>query len=342
MTQFALPGLTPTVTWKLQDPKYGYTYLAGDLKAAPVSPHTTAVTLFSYGSTPRAQGGVAIFDDGVERPIGASGWTQGQTVPAIYDTLAWGDTDSILASAESDNDYGLQPLYALDVSASGVSYVAQNASFNNEHDEIHSDFGAGLVYSDDGNVANPSTGAIVGAYNASELVAPDFSLNRVFILGQTAAQSNTNNFTIQSFDEKAYTLVSSITLNNLAGSPIQLERWGSSGLAVLTSGGVPGVYENSYGMLYLVQNSAFVSNTQSAAVRNARSTAPAKAIRLELVQQWWKPIRQFSCLPKCPQYYRATPTKSVRFLGKSCVVHDTGRQCIFPSHGRKHLPARSS
>jgi len=288
MTQFALPGLNPTVTWKLQDPKYGYTWVAGDMKAAPVSPHTTAVTLFNYGGSPRAEGGIAIFDDGVERPVGLPGWTQGQTVPAIYDVLAWGDTDSILASAENDNNYGLQPLYALDVSASGVSYVGQNASFNNEYNEIHSDFGTGLIYSDDGNVGDPTTAAIVGTYNASGLVAPDSSLNRVFILGQTAAQANTNSFTIQSFDEKAYTLVSSITLDNLAGSPIQLVRWGTSGLAVLTSGGVPGVYENSNGMLYLVSDATFVSNAQSAAANNVRLATPSEVIKPELVQQRWK------------------------------------------------------
>jgi IPT/TIG domain len=288
MTQFALPGLNPTVTWRLQDPKYGNTFLAGDMKAAPVSPHTTAVTLFSYGSTPTAQGGVAIFDDGVERPVGLPGWLEGQTVSAIYDVLAWGDTDSILASAENDNNSGLQPLYALGVSASGVSYVGQNASFNNEYNEIHSDFGTGLVYSDDGNVGDPTTAAIVGTYNASGLVAPDSSLDRVFILGQTAAQANTNSFTIQSFDEKAYTLVSSITLDNLAGSPFQLVRWGTSGLAVLTSGGVPGVLENSNGMLYLVNDSTFVSNAQLAAANNARLAAPAEVIKPELVQQRWK------------------------------------------------------
>src|SRR5215472_11518646 len=51
--------------------------------------------------------------------------------------------------------------------------------------QIHSDFATGLIYSDEGKVADPTTQAIVGTYNASGLVAPDSSLNRVFILGQT-------------------------------------------------------------------------------------------------------------------------------------------------------------
>ena len=83
--------------------------------------------------------------------------------------------------------------------------------FNNGY-LMHSDFGTGLIYSDDGNVADPSKLAIVGTYNASGLVAPDSSLNSVFILGQTESQVNTNNYTIDSFDETAYTATSSITL----------------------------------------------------------------------------------------------------------------------------------
>lgn len=144
--------------------------------------------------------------------------------------------------------------------------------------EIHSDFGTGLIYSDDGNVADPTTRAVVGTYNASGLVAPDSSLDRVFILGQTDAQANTNNFTIESFDEKAYTLVSSITVENLLGSPIQLVRWGSSGLAILTINYGSG----SPGMLYLLQDTTFVSDAQMGVSGLSKPQ--------ELVQRRWKRI----------------------------------------------------
>lgn len=59
-------------------------------------------------------------------------------------------------------------------------------------------------------------------------------------------------------------------------------------MAVLTSGGVPGAYENSNGMLYLVQDSIFVSGTQS-----ALSTKSAKP---ELVQQRWKRLSKMEIL----------------------------------------------
>jgi hypothetical protein len=298
MSQFSLPAITPTVTWRLQDTLWGDPWLAGDMKAAPVDPHTTAVTLFTYGGTPRAQGGVAIFDDGVERPVGAPGWLQDQPAPALYDVLAWGSTDSILASAENDNDDGLQPLYMLNVSSSGVSYAGQTPSFNNEYDEIHSDFGTGLVYSDDGMVADPSTGVSAGSYGASGLVEPDSSLNRVFILGQTGAQANSNNYTIQSFDEKAFTLVSSITLSDLDGFPIQLVRWGSSGLAIQTSGGFdPGVVVSSYGTLYVVQDAGFISNAERITASGA--TTP------ELVRRRWKAMSKREIVQKIHQALQA-------------------------------------
>ena len=169
-------------------------------------------------------------------------------------------------------------MYEFQITQSGAALLATGtAPFN--QGELHSDLGTGLIYSDDGNVADPSTQAIVGTYNASGLVAPDSSLDRVFILGQTAAQGGTNNFTVESFDEKAYTLVSSITLDNLLGSPIELIRWGNSGLAILTmnQGG-----SGSQGMLYLVQDTTFVSDAQKA--------ASSLSMPQELVKRRWKRI----------------------------------------------------
>jgi len=196
----------------------------------------------------------------------------------IYDTIAWGSTDQILTAACSFgclSNTPVSPLYEFQVSQAGAALLATGtAPFN--QGEIHSDVGTGLIYSDDGNVADPKTQAIVGSYNASGLVAPDSSLNRVFILGQTQAQAGTNNFTIVSFDEKAYSFISSITIQNLLGSPIQLLRWGNSGLAVLTINEGSG----SAGMLYLVQDATFVSNAQTAVSQFSKPQ--------ESVQRRWK------------------------------------------------------
>jgi hypothetical protein len=281
MTQLPLPGLESPLTWTLSNPSSSSVYWAGDMKAAPESAHTTAVTLFNLESTPDETGGVVVYDDNVERPQFVQGF--GSSVN-IYDNVAWGSTDQILTAACSSgclSNTPVSPLYEFQVSQTGAALLATGtAPFS--QGEIHSDFGTGLIYSDDGNVADPKTQAIVGNYDASGLVAPDSSLSRVFILGQTQAQANTNSFTIVSFNQKTFSLVSSITLDNIVGSPIQLARWGNSGLAVLTINNDSG----SPGLLYLVQDAAFVSSAQTATTLASHISANQP----EFVQRRWKRI----------------------------------------------------
>ena len=277
MTQLALPSLTPTATAVLAN-SAGTVGHPGDLKAAPVNPHTTAVTLLAPGFQPEALGGVVVFDDDVARPKSMPGWNGGQTVSATYDTLAWSSTDSLLTASGAVWDGGdAGPLLDLKVDSSGLSYLSSGAAnFNQKAGNLHSDFGTGLIYSDNGNVADPQTGALVGSYSASGLVVPDSSLNRTFILSQSAAQANTNNYTIVSFNQKTFAQISSITVNNLSGSPFEMVRWGTSGLAILTSGSAD-VNQNGNGMLYLIQDSSLVS---------ANST-PALTTGQEQGQHYW-------------------------------------------------------
>jgi len=264
MTQLQLPGLNSPLTWALNNPLSSAVYWPGDMKAAPVSPHTTAVTLLDPGWQPAELGGVAIFDDSVLRPNYAP-----FSPSYLYDTVAWGGTDEILTASQV-------PLSIFQVTPSGVSSTVVGPTSFNNGDLMHEDFGTGFIYSDTGNVADPTTQAQVGAYGASGLVAPDSTLNSVFILGQTASQVSTNNYTIDSFNESAYTPISSIILTNLLGTPIELTRWGTSGLAVLTANQDGG----PAGMLYLIRDPNFVTNAQAAA---SRSFPPQ-----ELVQRRWK------------------------------------------------------
>ena len=283
LTQLALPSLNTTFTAPLQSFN-GVVYVPGDLKASPQDPNLVAATLIYPGSSPAATGGIALYEGGVLLPDWLQGWAEGQTVPAMYDTLAWSASDQSLAAAPSawdDGDTG--PLYELQANTSGVTYVGQSSStFNTGGGYLHSDFGTGLVYSDGGSAANPSAGTIVGSYGASGLLAPDSTLDRVFILGQTSAQAQTNNYTIDSFDEQAFTPVSSITLTNIFGVPIQMVRWGRDGLAVLTSGSTPGTSNYGSGMLYLIQDSTFVSTA------NAQTSTGIPAT--DRVQMRWKPM----------------------------------------------------
>jgi hypothetical protein len=285
MTQLQLPSLGSPLTWPLTNPSSSAVFWAGDLRAAPGSPHTTALTLFNQLSFPNETGGVVIYDDNVLRPNYVNGWAGGLYPPTIYDELAWSASNQLLTGACFSGclNTPFSPFYLFQISPTGAAYVTANPQVFSEG-EIHSDFGTGFIYSDDGNVADPNTQSIVGTYNASGLVAPDSSLNRVFILGQTSEQANTNNFTIESFNENTYALVSSITINNLLGFPFELTRWGASGLAILTTNPVQVFTGNtgSAGMLYLIEDTNFVSN--------ADVVAPDRLKPRDRVQRRWKPI----------------------------------------------------
>jgi IPT/TIG domain len=264
--QLALPGLDSPLTWTLANATAGSAFLTGDLKAAPQSPDLTAVTLIDPNVQPEGIGGVVIFNDSTMLQDTLA-WYGPGPVGNVYVALAWGDSDAVLTATADE-----PPLYTIAVNSSGATFL--NAYQNGMNGDIHSDFGTGLIYSDDGKAANPVSGAIVGTYNASGLLVPDSTLNRVFIFGQTNSQSGTNNFTIESFDQKALTPVSSITLNGLSGSPFSMVRWGNSGLAVLTTNG----------LLYIVQDSTFVSSSNAPNVGQALTRENVKML-------WNKPSK---------------------------------------------------
>ena len=287
VSRLALPGLDSPLTWPLHDPNGYGPFFAVDVKAAPVDPHTTAVDMWVYPYH-AAQGSMAccisIYDDAVQRPkivdflSGKALVPLGQEVQfPDFDVIAWGATDSILGSV--DNYYqSSTPFYSLEVDASGPTLLAIYPSLSDPDIRLHSD--NGLIYLDNGKVVNPVTGALVGSYGASGIVVPDSLLNRVFILGQTAAQVDSNSYTIQSFNQNTFEMVSSTTIPNLVGVPIALVRWGTSGLALATFNQSSFGIHGPGGMVYLLEDSTFVSSAK------ANTLVPTE--KSELVQDRWK------------------------------------------------------
>jgi hypothetical protein len=266
-TRLSLPGLDSPLRWTLTNATPGGAFFAGDLKAAPEDPDITAVALFDPDYIP-GSAGVVIFDGATRLPSALlPGFAGPGPIAEDYNVLAWGNSDAVLASAQNDN-LDLQPLYTIAVNSSGATFLNAYPNFNAQDDEIHSDFGTGLIYSDDGNVADPVSGAIVGDLKASGLVATDATLHRVFILGQTSAQSGSDNYTVESFDDKGFTAVSSLALSGIYGAPFSMVRWGSSGLALLTTDG----------LLYIVQDATFVSSAAAAGGVHGKSSENVKML----------------------------------------------------------------
>jgi hypothetical protein len=240
--RFVLPSLTPDISYALGANASNAPYSAVDLQVAPSAPHTTAVALGDYGPPPmsggplEADGGIKIYDDATPRTVTVPGYNAGGDE---FGSLQWGLNANVLYSAAEDNSGDF--FYDVTVSSTGVVLNSDNTgTIDNLFRRIHFDAGTKLIYVDDGQVLDPSTGLQAGIFDAAGLMVPDSTLNAAFFLGQTDTYSGTSVWTIESFDLTHFTPVNSITFPNIVGNPLRLIRWGQNGLAFNTDSG--GVY----------------------------------------------------------------------------------------------------
>jgi hypothetical protein len=154
---------------------------------------------------PSAQGGIVIFDDATPRQIAASGARD------TYGSLQWASDATGLYAANNETT-GFD-FYSLTVDASGVS--------------LADDYG--------GIVLDPVTGQPVGSFASSGWMVPDSSVGRVFFLTTPATGAVSD--LIQVFDINRFTLIASIPLQGIKGTPLQFIRWGARGLAFCTDAG---------------------------------------------------------------------------------------------------------
>jgi hypothetical protein len=226
--QLTLPGFAANASWNLGSDSFDGPYYALDLQAAPAAAQTTAVALGAFNISPASEG-VVIYDGAMPRP------TELNNFLYPYSSLQWAGNDSSLYSVDGEVP---QDFLTLGVSSSGVVLTQhENALLQTYSPSIHYDPGAGLVYADGGQVIQPSSGTIVGSFGVSGIAVPDSTLNRVFILGQTTAQSGTSSYTIESFDQTTFASIAAVTIDNVVGVPTGLIRWGSNGLAFTTIAG---------------------------------------------------------------------------------------------------------
>ena len=263
--RLSLPALTSDINWPLGADSFSGPFYAMDVLAAPGAPHTSAVSLANFDVSPSSTG-IVIYDDSTARPVAAPGWNSS---PFSYASIQWGSAASTLfAPAQSfPTDF-----YVLGVNASGVSISTtypQALTFTSSDFGIHYDPGTGLIYTDGGQALDPTNGNVVGNFNASGIAVPDSSLARVFFLGQTTAQIGTSDFTIQAYDQQQLTLVDSIVISNVLGTPTGLIRWGTNGLAFTTRVGAPTDFTGiGPGQLYILTGNVVAAHAKSKAEPN--------------------------------------------------------------------------
>ncbi len=225
------PGLQFSVG---QDSFFGR-YNINDFAVAPANPGTIAVARH-YGGVSPPEAGVAIFDDGVQRPNTGPGHLSG--------------ADFLAFSASASKLYGSAPLggiQTLTIDTSGVSLgstvvpsVFGSIKFSN-----------GLIFTSGGHVVNPETGSLLGTFpnvitaDASAFV-PDTSVGRAYYL---TFGPDFGSVIIKVFDINTFLQLGSLNISGVTGGPTSLVRWGPNGLAFRTTGNE----------LYIIQTSLIPS-----------------------------------------------------------------------------------
>jgi hypothetical protein len=264
--RFVLPQLRPDISIPVgPSPDFPW-----DIEVAPAAPHTIAVSIGNPNILDNPAEGVSIFDDVTPRTNTLSGIN-------FYSSLQWGSGVTALYadnSATTSFDF-----FILSVNSAGVT-LAQDypnvfASFGAPYgNNIHYEQATNLVYSDDRHIVNPSTGASTGMFISpndpvsTNRMVPDAKLNVAFFLVETNCVFDGigSCFSIESYDLTTFKYLNSLTMSEIQGQPINMVRWGSSGLA----------FNTDTGQVYLVDITTLLQTQPAQPVR--ASTAERSAL----------------------------------------------------------------
>lgn len=222
-------------------PRYVY-----DMEVAPNNPGTVAVSRFHKNGIP-SHLGVAIYDNGVQRPI---------TTENIFSSYT--DNNNLITYSDSPSTiwgYNLETstrdFHKLTVNASGVT---MGNKVQNLFDATDIKFDNGLIYSDSGQVVNPVSATLVGAYAGlgfcEHLVYPESARGTVYFL----VYNCNGTATIRAYNQTSFALTGTLTVQGVSGTIASFIRWGANGFAFSTRSTSPG----QGNQVFIVQSSALV------------------------------------------------------------------------------------
>ena len=234
--RYVLPGLTGDLNVPLGSDSAGSAYTALALEAAPGNPNTIAI---SRVTSLIRNGGVAVYDGATARPSIVSG-----NLVYPFESLTWNrDGSTIYASTSLDD------VFTLSVDTGGVQQTqfdqlntSSQAVLALSH--IHYSALTGYVYGDNGQIFNPASGQVSWLpENVIDVVTGtnypitiDDDLGIAWIVRATLSTPTSNGHpVILAFDLRTNTFLAYIEVPNVVGTPIKLVRWGSNGLAFLTT-----------------------------------------------------------------------------------------------------------
>jgi hypothetical protein len=188
---------------------------------------------------PSLPGGVAVYDNGVQRPLATPGWGESEARDNIPTILERGISNSIVYGAGHGN------VFTISISASGATIRGTQPISIDDREMVYSD---GLLYFPSGEVYSPITSSLQGTYPVPSInsvlnkVLPYPSLNKVFFALWFPQ------YRWLAFDQTTLAPAGSVDLLSLDGgtsSPLRLIRWGSNGLALSTEAGQVFIFRSS-------------------------------------------------------------------------------------------------
>ncbi|HXD32898.1 MAG TPA: Calx-beta domain-containing protein [Pyrinomonadaceae bacterium] len=201
-------------------------FFVNDMEVVPGSPDSLAISRKYIGISPN-NAGVVIYDNGVVRP------TQVNSFNSV-NVIEFGAAPTTLYGY---NNTGLSRVYRMAVNASGVSLLNEfNPGISFSGTDLK--FDNGLLYLEYGAVINPETQALVGTYPGvvpalgagQPLVEPDATVGRTYFL-----TGNNSNWTLRAFDQATFQPVGTLDITGVSGTPGNLTRFGSNGIAFRTN-----------------------------------------------------------------------------------------------------------
>ena len=191
------------------------TYSFTDIAVSPGNPSVIAVARQKRNNTP-SEGGVAIFDNGVQRNNTGPEFGGSRFTTFASPSLLYGNYFAGINNMTVDNS-GVTVTSTTRFEAGDSMFLAN-----------------GLLYGSTGQVLNPTTGEIVGSFTGgftgNQIHAVDVANGRVYFLFYTGNQR------IVAYDINTFLPIGFVNLPFfLNGTPRDLVRWGTNGLAFRTN-----------------------------------------------------------------------------------------------------------
>ena len=172
--------------------------MAGDISVMPGKPDTVAVA-WKYDGLAN-NGGVAIYDNGVQRPV-----TSNPSLVGGPDIITFGTSaDTIYAADTSVSDFSL---IRMSVSADGVTVADRKYSMFGFAYYFEMLFDSGRLYSSTGAVADADALDLVGTFDGIGSVAVDSPTKSAwFLSGSSNSGTNKKIFNLSQFDTDTFLL----------------------------------------------------------------------------------------------------------------------------------------